>query len=421
MDRRKRLPFQDLTTDNWLNLALASLLALFLFYFVLELALGRLCGQVGVDYCDYWSAGQVATTYGHAAVYDLELLDRVQKSILPADADRAAIRVVPFPYLPVFVLPFQLFALLPPAPGFILWTLLNLAAFWLYMGHLTRRLRISAPSTRLNLMLLASLPMFLNLFSGQVSVWLTICAGQFMLGLMDRKPMRAGWWLGGFVLKPQLLLLIVPILLLQRSFRVLAGLAICSVLVGATSIALIGAGGLLQMLALWQDYAAGRASNWIEGMMNFRMLGLQLSLFVHAWAGWGLAAAGMLTVIGLSLHRWRLPFDPPPTSIATGILGILAATVTVAWHSHIHMAMILLPPMILLLDARVLPTKAFNYWVLLPSFLYVLAVFLPPALVRLRLISNPGAPFVYLPFAGAQLICTLYLFWWALRRPREGL
>jgi hypothetical protein len=420
MDRRSRLPFRGLTTDNWLNLALASLLAVLLFYFVLELVLGRLCGQIGVDYCDYWSAGQVAATHGHVAVYDLEILDRVQKSILPVDADPAAIRVVPFPYLPIFVLPFQLLALLPPAPGFIIWSLLNLVVFWFYMRSFTRRLGLETPSMRLSLMLLACLPMFLNLFSGQVSVWLMICTGEFMLAMIERSPIRAGLWLGGFVLKPQLLMLIVPILLLQRSWRVLAGLAICTFLAGAASAALIGTDGLIQMLALWQDYAAGRASNWIEGMMNFRMLGLQLSLLVHPWIGWGVAAAGMLAVLGLTLHRWRRSFDSEPRSIELGILGIMSATVTIAWHSHIHMAMVLLPPMILLLEARILPARALYYWIFLPSFLYVLAVFLPPALVRLQFISNPGAPLVYLPFAAAQLGVTLYLFGWALLRSRKA-
>jgi hypothetical protein len=82
------------------------------------------------------------------------------------------------------------------------------------------------------------------------------------------------------------------------------------------------------------------------------------------------------------------------------------------------MAMVLVPALTLLLKARALPARAFHYWVLLPSFLYVLAVFLPPALVRLQLISDPGAPLVYLPFAAAQLISTLYLFRWALRFPR---
>jgi hypothetical protein len=152
-------------------------------------------------------------------------------------------------------------------------------------------------------------------------------------------------------------------------------------------------------------------------MMNFRMLGLQLSLITQPWIGWGLAATGMLAVLGLTLQRWRLPFDSLPTSFAAGVLGILASTVTTAWHSHIHMATVLLPPMILLLQARVLPAKALYWWVLPSSFLFVLAVFVPPALLRLQLISNAGATLIYLPFASAQMISTLCLWWWALRLP----
>jgi hypothetical protein len=418
MRHSNRLPFQNLTSDNWLNLALASVLAIFVFYFVWQMLLGRLCSQIGVDYCDFWSAGSVATTHGYAAVYDLRLLDRAQKSILPAHLDPTTIPVVPFPYLPIFAVPFQLLPLLPLAAGFILWSALNLGAFLLYLKFFASRLNLQPFSMRLHLLILASLPAFLNVFTGQVSLWLVICVGEFMRAYMQGRPFRGGLWLGGLMLKPQALILIVPILLLQRSFRAVAGLAACLISIGVASAALMGQEGLLQMFALWRTYAKGQASNWIEGMVNFRMLGFHLSTIAPSWTAWIVAAAGTVVVLILAFRGWRRPFDPRSPMFPIGILGILAATTAVAWHSHIHMAMILIPPMLLLHQAGILPPRALYYWVFVPSVLFLLAVFAPPALARLNMIPDAGARFIYFFLAAAQLAANLYLFWWSLRTSR---
>jgi hypothetical protein len=83
------------------------------------------------------------------------------------------------------------------------------------------------------------------------------------------------------------------------------------------------------------------------------------------------------------------------------------------------MAMILIPPMLLLYQAGILPPRALYYWVFLPSVLFLLAVFAPPALARLNMIPDPGTRFVYFLFAAAQLAADLYLFAWSLRTSRR--
>jgi hypothetical protein len=396
------------------------ILGLYVFYFVWQLALGRLCTQIGLDYCDYWSAAAVARTHGYAAVYDLGLLDQAQKSILPPNVDPATIRVVPFPYLPVFVPPFRLLLGLPLVPGFVAWSLLNLTAYWLYLRFFAHRLALPRFSTRLQLLLLASLPAFLTIYTGQVSVWQIICVGEYMRAVMAHRRFLSGLWLGGLLLKPQLLILIVPLLLLHRSFRCLAGLAVCSILVGAGSMALIGTDGLLQVVGLWKSYAQGEANNWIEGMVNFRMLDLHLASIIPSWPTWLMTAVGGLAIIILTVIAWRRPFERRSPMFPIGILGILAATTAVAWHSHIHMAMILIPPMLILHQAGILPPKALYYWVFAPSVLFLLAVFAPPALARLNIIPDPGTRFIYFFFAAAQLAANLYLFWWSLRASRQS-
>jgi hypothetical protein len=160
------------------------------------------------------------------------------------------------------------------------------------------------------LMIFASLPVYLSIWGGQIDVWLAICVGEFMRALLSDKPFRAGLWLGGLLLKPQLLVLIGLVFVLQRSLRILAGLATCSAILVISSLALIGPSGMVQMLDLWLIYASGHTSSWIEGMTNWRMLGYHLSAILDPWVGWGIAAAGMLATLVIALFVWRRPFSP---------------------------------------------------------------------------------------------------------------
>ena len=185
------------------------------------------------------------------------------------------------------------------------------------------------------------------------------------------------------------------------------------------SLAMIGPSGLQSVLHLWGLYAAGRASNWVEGMLNFRMLGLHLSTVLPPGIVWPLVGIVMSACVVLALLTWRRPVDVRSPTFAVATLGILAATVSVAWHAHIHMAMLLVPPLILLYQQGSIPRRAMELWVFLPSSMFLLTVFVPPALARLGLIRDPGAAYIYLPFAAAQLFVDLYLFYWALSRSKS--
>ncbi len=416
MDFSRSIPFRDLSRQQWQNLAVAALLAVFAFYFAWELALGRLCGQIGVDFCAYWSAARIASVHGYGAMYDLDLLGETQRTILPAATDPTTVAVLPFSYLPVFVLPFQVLARLSPGAGFLLWSLLNLVAFWTYFQSGGRRTAMTASPTTTMFTMLASLPVFLTLFTGQVSVVTAICVAEFMRCQAGGRPVLGGLWLGGLLLKPQALVLLLPLLILQRSFKTLAGLAISGVGFGLASLAMIGPGGLSTVLGLWRDSAEGRASNWVVGMLNFRMLEAQLSAIMPRAVVWPVIGAAMAATVILVFVVWRRPHTFQSPEFAIAMLGILAATISVAWHAHIHMAMLLIPPLILLYRTGIMPGRLMHLWVFLPSLLFLLSIFVPPALARLGLIRDPGADYIYLPFAAAQLFVDLCLFYWALRK-----
>ena len=418
MEKGKRLPFQHLKAENWLNLALAGLLAFYLFYIIWESIQGTTCGQIGVDFCDYWSAGKVANLHGYRSIYDPQLLRETERSILPRTADPEKFLVVPFLYLPVFILPFQLLSLLPPGAAFWIWTAFNQAGLLLYILFFTRRLLGNAPPPRLILMIFAALPVFLNVFAGQVGVWMAICIGEFMRALRDNRPVRAGLWLGGLLVKPQVLIILILVFVLHRAFRLLAGFSLGSALVGVTSLALVGPAGLLEVPRLWTTYGEGPAPIWVEGMMNWRMLGFHLAAFTSPVLGYGIAVVGMCTTLAIAIYTWRQPFDYRSPQFPLALIGILAATTISAWHSHIHTAMILIAPLIYADRTGILPRKVFDGWVFPPAFLFLLVVLAPGALVRLNVSPDDGGRFVYFFLGAGEFAVNLYLFRWALSTAR---
>jgi len=355
------------------------------------------------------------TTKGALVTRDLDILGQIERSILPAAADPSRFAVNPMAYLPIFVPPFQLLSLLPPAAGYWIWTAVNLGAFALYLRYFTRRMGQRPASARSLLLVLASLPVFLNLFAGQVAVWLAIFTGEFLLALSAGKLFRAGLWLGGLLLKPHLLVLIGLVLLLQRSFRALAGLAVTASALLAACLLLSGPAAVLRMLELWliQGTGSGYSGVWLEGQMNWRMLAFHLSALVDARLATGMAVVGMLSTLVITLYVWRRPFDLRESSPAIAVLGIFAASAVLAWHSHINTAMLLIPAILYLAQVDVLPSRALAWWVFLPASLFVVVTFMPQILGQLNLFTDSANRFIYFFIGAAEFAVTLYLFLWA--------
>jgi hypothetical protein len=414
MTAERRRPFQNMTAEAWQNLALAGLLLFYLIYTALQIINRTMCGQIGIDYCAFWSAGRVANLHGYEQVYDLGTLGQIERTILPAAADPSRFAVNPVPYLPIFVVPFQLLSLLPPEISYWTWTAINLAALALYLQYFTQRMGQRSPTIRLMVLIFASLPVYLNMFAGQVAVWLAICSGEFMLALCHKRPFRAGLWLGGLLLKPQLLVLIGLVVLLQRSLRILAGLAVTSSVVLAACLLLSSPEAVPRMLDLWLIQGSGGGySVWLEGHMNWRMLAFHVSAISNPWLGTGIVVVGMLATLIITLYVWRRPFDPRPSLRAIAVLGILAGSAILAWHSHINTAMLLIPPIIYLYQAKILPPRALAIWVFLPALFFVAVTFMPQILTQLNLFSEEAGRFIYFFIGGSEFAVTLYLFLWA--------
>jgi hypothetical protein len=399
------------------NLAIAALLLFYSAQVVLDITWGNLFGNLGIDFASFWSAGHIANTSGYAAVYDLELMAQVQRQLLPTRAaEITGLGIIPTPYLPLFLLPFQALAMLPPAPAAAAWMLLNLMGSVLYLHRFAARLTGRPPERRLLLLFAISAPFFLNLFAGQVNLWLMVCVGEFILASVSGDAFRSGAWLAGLLLKPQILMLVLPAVLLQRWWRTALGMAAAGIAILGISWLLAGTDALVRLSRLWLGYAGGLPTNDPQLMMNWRMLGVHMEGLVGPDLASVLVAAGMVVTSLAALTLWARPFGVDRMRSRVASLGLFAAALTVAWHSHVHMAMLLIP---LLLVFAVLhkdrPDGLIHWWILFPAALYVLRVMLASAV---RMGGLPGDAYSLLDFlAGIGLFSmNLLVLGWALRQ-----
>jgi len=378
----RKIPFQNLNSQSWLNLASFAVIIYYLLQFGLALYANNLFNTIGSDYLSFWSVGHIANNQGYDYVYDLPLLSKVQK---PFHEDIVTDRVyapIPAPLFAIFIVPFQLISLLDPVIGFSLWTILNLVGLIVYLHFFIKDLLPGPLQSRLLAISLISLPVFHTLFWGQINVWLVICIGEFMRAALRGKDFQSGLWLAGLLIKPQTLILLIPALLFQRSWKKLAGFTIAATGIIIASFALTGLQGMRSLVGLWLNYASGIPTNAPENMVNWRMVALRLSPFTNPAIGWGAAIAGLLVTLMACLLLWLKPWSQSNFKFSIALLGTLAATTAITWHSHLHMMTIILPPLVYLAVQNRIPHKLVYYWTFMPPLILFIA-FILGALVKL--------------------------------------
>ncbi|HMK09635.1 MAG TPA: glycosyltransferase family 87 protein, partial [Anaerolineales bacterium] len=329
---------RPVASGRWLNLLAAAAGAALAIYAVVSITSRGLFEYWGADFAAFRAAAEVARDDGYANVYDLEKLGPPERRLVQsyaAEGVQAGFEVIPVPYLPVFILPFGILLLPGPTIGWVLWTALNAAILLLYSRRLAQAFgaerRISA------LVLLVALPTFLTLAFGQVNVWLAIGFGEFLIALQRRKELAAGAWLGLLLLKPQILVWLALGLAFGRRWRVLAGLAMAAAVVLGASLLLAGVGGLAALVSLWLGYAGNLPTTFPESMMNWRGLAANLEPLLAHTLTVTLLIVGTTITAAAGVWLWiraRPGRDPQPAAA-----GSYAASSTVAWHSHVHMAL----------------------------------------------------------------------------------
>ena len=379
--------------------------------FWIDIAKHNFCGTTSVDFCAYWSTGQLLNDHGIASIYDLNLLREYQSPINPRPfVNNPFFALIPFPYLPIFALPFSLFANIKLEYSYILWATINYLCLLFYLRFFVRE--TTGKNIELNVMLAfaVSIPVFFNLQFGQLNVWLGIFAGEFYRHWTKGRHVTGGLWLSGLLLKPQTLILIVPYLLIKREFKALAGFAIGSSLIGGISALLLGQQGILEMATLLSGSSSGKLASAPLRMMNWRMFALHIDNFLGTDLSFPLILIGSSTTLFILWYILHKDNGNSSEQTLFSIFAVFIATMLVTWHAHISQIITALPLFAALVTQSRISKKALNIWFYLPvaANILILAILTIPSFTK----QPPFLPNIH-KFIGGFVFFALnyYLLW----------
>jgi hypothetical protein len=202
-------------------------------------------------------------------------------------------------------------------------------------------------------LLLISTPVALSIWFGQVQLLLAIAFGEAFIRFTRRHDLRAGLWLAVLVLKPQYLLLIVPILLWKERWRALAGFALGGAAILGVSIVVAGPQSIAAYIASLVE--SGSASG------GALLVAVAPEVMVN-WRGMLLAVPGLPDVARLAITlalsaltvaavviAFRGPWRPTGPRFAGQMTLLATGTVLAAYHSHVHGATLIAVPLAALL------------------------------------------------------------------------
>jgi len=418
MKNKIKLPFSGLSKTAWQNIALVAMGAFFIIHFLFPLATNDMCDGIGSDYCVYWTAGRIINDVGYAEVYDLDTLTRYEQEILPEYYDEdGSFHIAAFMYLPIFAVPFQFLSMLDLRLSFILWNLIVLLCFSLYLQFFSKKVSGCPLPTRTFLMIFFSLPILINTYYGQVSIWMAIFVGEFIRALLDDKPLRAGLWLGGLILKPQLLVVLVIFLLLQRQYKAIAGLVVTGAAAVGVSFLLVRVDGFLNLKEMLLEAAGGGVSSAPPLMMNWHMLGSYFALYTTEQAGTIAAIIASIITLGGLLYAFRRKMDPKSNLFTLALLGAMAASEVISWHTHIHMFIALYPIILYLYLKEEIGKPFFSFLMLFPALMFFIRQILWGIVSNLAVLpSLKVLGLVYIIHSSTFLALNLYLIYWSIRQ-----
>ena len=281
-------------------------------------AVGHMLGRpFQPDYTDYFVAARIGLANGWSHIYDFDLQRRLLAETIPGW------EWLPFWNPPPLAWLAAPFASLPFWPGFLLWVVALLGAWFA-----TWRLLAPTASRWTHLLLLA------GLFPVANGIWLGQPTGLVALGLAgawwlqrDGRHLLAGVTLAAALsLKPHPLILVPVCLLVAGAYRTVLYTALTGFLVASFALLTLGPGGLGDLTAAL--VAAAHSERWapytIAGLVGF---GVEATMIKAVFVASALSVA----------YLWRR--TAPSVAILAGVAGSLA----VAPYLHLHDLAFLVP------------------------------------------------------------------------------
>ncbi len=160
---RAKLPFQHLDKTGWRNLAYAGIGIFYLIHFSLGIIQYGSLKIFGIDYLAFHGAARIANTVGYPASYDPSWLSKVEGSLAAHEPSDAGFSPNPAPFLPVFLIPFQILEPLGISLAYWAWTLVNLIALIFYTYFFVSKFTDQKAALKLILFVLLFLPTYQTL------------------------------------------------------------------------------------------------------------------------------------------------------------------------------------------------------------------------------------------------------------------
>lgn len=372
LHKKVKFPFYGLSRAEWVNLALFAVIVFYIIRVFVDIYYRRVFTFVGGDFLSFWSAGWLANQRGYLAAYDLNQLREVQNHFIPKPDDLSGYTFYPVItfFLPVFLQPFQIMARLPLAPSYVLWTFFNLFGSIAYLAFFTRSLSLPI-QCRYILLCCLFWPFYLSLYWGQIGLFLLIVTGEFLRSYLRAKRLDAGFWLGFFMIKPQILVLLPMILVLQKQWKTLVGMSLVAAALLSISVQLVGIQGFRTLLELSRILAGAYPTVAPTGMINWRMLGENFTVIGLPTLGWTLTWVGVILTLVYVIYHLSV-YKITSANSAAAFLAIFAATGLVSWHYHVHSAIVLIPFLLVLLIEKKAPETWLLSWILFPPLVMFL-------------------------------------------------
>ncbi len=306
---------------------------------------------IGEDYAIYAATARVVRSLGWSRFYDLGAIAHETLAFtVHYGAFAGPLRPGPSPYPVVFLLPFLALDRFGDVGGFVGWTVLNL-------GLLMVMARGSGARPRALMGFLAPVvyfPAAYNLIVGQLAIVMAFGLHRFLKEARAGRELAAGMWLALLLIKPQFALVPLVVLIGLRRWRILAGFTTVGFAMAGSTLALVGAAGVGECLAILRSFSGFRLAPAVVDpwdMINIR--GLLLGLpedWVSEGTGASLTIAISLVLIASLRGLWRSGWDAADPRFDRKMLATMIVAMLTAYHNHVHGAALLVPVMLAVLE-----------------------------------------------------------------------
>jgi hypothetical protein len=292
---------------------------------------------LGGDFGYYYSLVHTLWSRDPNDLYDVASLNAVHQQLQPWATLPVPLGEVPYP--PLFAWLLSPLASVSPPVGFALWSLLNAGAS-VYLGWRVSTLFSQRLRRWVWLGVSASLPVGYSLLLGQPMALLACTTAEFYISARAGRDARAGLWLAWLFVKPNYLLLLVPLLVWKKRWRILFGLSIGGAIVVLGSMLVAGLPSLIQypsaVLTEGSLFRGGATYEYPLNMINWRTLVIRIPWLDNDVVGITLTVLlSSLSVVAAAWVWWRGGWEASSNKFAPRLLMVLIATLLASYHSHL--------------------------------------------------------------------------------------